>query len=353
MKSSFSTGIGALPAIALAGGAAAGLALVKGFTKVLDYKDARAKMKVQLDLSAKESEQAGKVAADLYKGAYGDSMGQVNEAIVSVIRNGAVLHGAMSKDLDDVAGKVLNLAKTFDQDLGATTRAVGQMLRTGMAKDAGQALDILTRGFQSGADKSEDLLDTFNEYPTQFRRLGLDGTAAMGLISQALKAGARDSDLAADALKEFGIRAVDGSTLTAQSFKALGLSGKTMSAQIARGGKEAADGLDITLDALRRIKDPAKRAQIAVGLFGTQSEDMAAALGAMDLSTAARELGKVGGAADKMGKTLTTPRARLEGLKRTLELKVQGGWSRRSTGSWRTTWRSKMACSPSPRWVRR
>lgn len=324
LKAGLKVGLAALLLLALSGGVAAGTAFVKGMQSVMAQQDATAKLKVQLGLTEAESARVGKVAGQVYAGAYGESLEQVRDAVRSVVQDGAVLNGAMSRDLGDVTGKVLNLANTFGEDLGGVTRAVGQMLRTGMAKDADQALDILTRGMQTGADKAGDLLDTFNEYPTQFRRLGLSGEQAMGLISQGLKAGARDSDIAADALKEFGIRAVDGSTTTADGFKRLGLNADDMAHKIAAGGKTAAGGLDLTLDRLRRIKDPVERAQVAVELFGTQSEDMAAALGSMDLSTATTQLGNVKGAADRMGDALTTPAAKLESLKRTLELKVQG-----------------------------
>src|SRR3546814_1114465 len=64
----------------------------------------------------------------------------------------------------------------------ATTRAVAKMIKTGLAKNAEEAFDILTRGAQTGANEAEDLLDTFSEYSTQFRKLGLDGKTAMGLL---------------------------------------------------------------------------------------------------------------------------------------------------------------------------
>lgn len=323
LKGGLKSGIAGLGVVAAAGGLMIGALLVKGIRKTLDAQDATAKFKVQLGLGEAQSKQAGEVAGRLYSKAFGTDMGQVRDAIRSVITNGAVLRGAMSKDLQDVTGKVLNLANTFDQDLGGVTRAVGQMLRTGMARDGAQALDILTRGFQSGADKAEDLLETFNEYPTQFRKLGLDGGTAMGLISQALKAGARDSDIAADAIKEFAIRAVDGSKTTADGFKALGLNAKDMATKVAAGGKSASTALDATLDALRKIPDPVKRSQVAVELFGTQAEDLGTALYAMDPSNAVTALGKVGGAAATMGEALATPQAKLTEIKRTLEVKVQ------------------------------
>jgi hypothetical protein len=89
---------------------------------------------------------------------------------------------------------------------------------------------------------------------------------------------------------------------------------------IAAGGPRAAAALDRTMDKLRGLEDPAKRAQIVVGLFGTQSEEMGAALFTMDLSTAVTQLGNVEGAAktaigalgDNTAGTLATARRNIE-----------------------------------------
>lgn len=309
----------------LAAGVVLGTAAMKGFRQGLDALDTKAALKVRLGLSPEEASRLGAVAGRVYAGAYGDSLDEVNSALRSVISSGAAMRDASDAQLEDITGKVLNLSKTFEQDLGATTRAVGQMIRTGLARDAGEALDIITRGFQTGGDKADDLLDTVNEYGTQWRKVGLSGAQAMGLISQGLRAGARDSDIVADAIKEFSIRAVDGSKLTAEGFKSIGLNAGDMAARIGAGGKTANDALDLTLDRLRRIEDPVKRSQTAVALFGTQAEDLGDALFALDPSSAVAALGKVGGAADQMGKDLTTPRAQLTAIKRQLEQRMTAG----------------------------
>jgi hypothetical protein len=56
--------------------------------------------------------------------------------------------------LQGVTVDVEALAQTFDQDLGGTTAAVGQMIKTGLVKDAKEGLDVLTKGFQAGNDKA-------------------------------------------------------------------------------------------------------------------------------------------------------------------------------------------------------
>ncbi|NUS55544.1 MAG: hypothetical protein HOV66_11905 [Streptomycetaceae bacterium] len=138
-------------------------------------------------------------------------------------------------------------------------------------------------------------------------------------MNQAIQAGARDSDLAADAIKEFSILAVDGSDTTKQGFEALGLSADDMARKFGKGGKSATQALDTTLDRLRNIQDPVKQAQIATELFGTQAEDLGQALYAMDPSKAVDSLGQVKGAADKLGNGLRdNASTKLEQFKRSL-----------------------------------
>lgn len=293
----------------------------------MDMSAANAKLAAQLGVGPAEAAKLSKVSADVYANNWGDSTEQVNEAIKGVYQN----IGDVSKvkgGLEGVTSKALALAQTFDQEVGPTTAAVGQMLKTGLAKNADEAFDILTRGFQTGANKADDLLDTVNEYGVQWKKFGLDGQTAMGLLSQGLKGGARDADLVADSIKEFSIRAIDGSKTTAQGFEAIGLDAGKMAAQIGKGGKGATDALDETLDRLRNIKDPVKRSAAAVQLFGTQAEDLGQALYSLDPSTAVAALGKVGGAADKMSKTVSdSPSAALETFKRqaTVKLAEVGG----------------------------
>ena len=313
----FGKAIGGLMA---AGGLAAGAALVGGFKQAADNDEANRLLSAKLGLTPMQATEMGKTAGSLYSHNFGDSMGQINEAIGSVVQN---IDGmGNSPALQEVTGKVLNLSKTFGQDLGGTTAAISQMLRTGLASSADEALDILTVGFQRGDDKAGDLLDTMTEYGTQFRKLGLDGQTALGLIDQGIKAGARDGDTVADALKEFSIRAIDGSATTIAGYKAIGLNADQMAEKIAAGGPTAAAGLSQVLNGLKAIDDPAKREAAAVELFGTKAEDLGQALFALDPSTAVSALGKVGGAADDMGKTLSGgPKANLSAFMRM----IQGG----------------------------
>jgi phage-related minor tail protein len=309
-----------------AAGVGGGIELI---SQALAGTDIQATLSAQLGATPQMAAEFGQIAGRLYASNYGASLQNVSEGLRAVLQSGALAEDATSAQIEDITAKALNLQKVFGVDLVKATRAVGVMMRTGMAPDAETAFDIVTRGFQQGVDVAEDYLDTLNEYSTQFRKLGLDGAAATGLLSQGLKAGARDSDVVADALKEFSIRAIDGSTATSAAYKTLGLDATATAQQIARGGSDASGGLQTVLDRLRGIKDPVMQAQAAVGLFGTKAEDLGAALYALDPKTAVDGLGDVAGAAQRMGDTLAaSPQAALDTFMRTSQtwaVEVLGG----------------------------
>ncbi|MFF5285182.1 phage tail tape measure protein [Streptomyces sp. NPDC013171] len=301
MLSTLGAGLKAgLAAVAVAGAAV----FTAAFAQAVEQDKSNAKLAAQLGLDPKQAKRLGQIAGSVYAKGYGESVEQINDSLRTLAQNGVIAATAPKKDIEALTKSATNLAEAFDVEVGESARAAGQLIRTGMVKDAKQAFDLITVGFQSGADKGGDFIDTLNEYSTQFRKAGLDGAAAVGLITQALQAGARDGDIAADAIKEFSIRAIDGSETSAEGFKALGLNAVTMGQQFAQGGTAANSVLDTTLDRLRAVKDPVQQSQIAVALFGTQAEDLGAALYAMNPSSAVDALGKVGGAADRMGAAL-------------------------------------------------
>lgn len=307
---------------ALAAGAAVGVALASGVAAGLEQSKTAALLAAQLGATGGQAATLGKATGALYaKGVVG-SVGESADAIKAAIQNALVPKGASVDAIDAVATKIANLSTVMQEDAGRVSAAVSQMIRTGMVKSAEEGFDLLQRGVEMGVNKSGDLLDTFNEYGTQFRRLGIEGPAALGLMSQAIQAGARDSDVAADALKEFANRSTDGSKAAAESFRALGFDAEKMTAIFAKGGPESAAALDQVLDRLRATAGQSDAAQISFGLFGPKAEDLGDALYALDPSAATAGLGDLSGAADRAGKALEdSAGAKVESLKR----KLRGG----------------------------
>ncbi|MGW2497290.1 phage tail tape measure protein [Streptomyces pseudogriseolus] len=285
-------------------GIAAGALLAAGFGQALEQGQITGRLGAQLGATPAEAEKYGKIAGRLYSNAVTEDFQTAADTISAVMRAGIAPPDATEAQLESIATKVADLAGTFELDLGQTANAVGQMLKTGLAKNGTEAVDILTAGLQKMGPRADDIADTFNEYSVIFQRLGVDATTATGLMSQGLKAGARDTDVVADALKEFTIEGVQGSEKIVSGFENIGLNAQEMTKKIAKGGPDATEALQMTLDALRDMEDPIKRDAAATELFGTKSEDMQKALLALDPSKATAALGQVGGKAKEMGDSL-------------------------------------------------
>ena len=320
---------GKAAAVAIGAGILIATTALKTFMSLIQDASQRttdlAQSKAMLGISGADAARYAKTAAKVYTDNWGESLKGAGETVrnaaLYIMPTPAVMNAQIKPTLQAVSEQVQALADTMGEDSQRVSVAIRQMLLTGMASTATEAFDILHAGISAGANSADDLLDTFNEYSTQFRKLGLDGKTAMGMISQALKNGARDSDLAADAIKEFSIRSVDGSTLSAQGFKALGLDAQKMTAIFAKGGAGAQAGLDLVLSRLRAMKDPVKQAAAATALFGTQAEDLGKALFAMDPSHAVQGLGQISGAADKAANTLSgAPMSVIEAYRRKWEM---------------------------------
>ncbi|TFE42505.1 hypothetical protein E3E14_25310 [Streptomyces sp. ICN441] len=287
-------------AAATAGAGFAG-ALGVGIMAGLDAEAAADKLAAQLGAGPAEAADLAKVSASVYENAWGDSVETVNLAIKGVYQNIGDTSSAEG-GLEAVTTKALALAQTFDQDLTMTTAAVGQLMRTGLASDADEAFDIITTGLQSSADKSGDFLETLNEYSTQWRRIGLDGQTATGLLAQGLKAGARDADQVADAIGQFGERALAGGTAVDDAFKSIGLNSGTMAKMIGAGGEQAEKALQMTMDGLRGASSEQVKLNAAAALFGDPANVMGEALFALDPATAAAAAGmdKAAGSTDRL-----------------------------------------------------
>ncbi|MBD5787105.1 phage tail tape measure protein [Cellulosimicrobium terreum] len=318
--------IAALATIPVAGaivgiGAAIGEALMSG----LQNEVREDRFAAQTGLDAATTARIGRAAGEAYANNFGESIaGNIDTARVA-IQAGLLDPDATRRDAQNIIQSLTGVADVLEEDVGRTAQAVGVMLRTGVARDAQDAFDVLVRGAQSGANASEDLLDTFTEYPALFEKLGLDGATALGLINQGLEGGARNSDLVADALKEFQIRATDASEASAAGFEAIGLSAEDMTAKIAAGGEGAKEGLDQVLDGLRDMEDPVARNAAGVALFGTQWEDLGDAILGLDVTTAVDKLGQVEGAAKSALDTLGDNSAgKIESAKRNIELAADG-----------------------------
>src|SRR5690606_13065014 len=142
-------------------GLAAGVAFGAGLVGAMDASKGRATLQAQLALTEKDSAKIGAVAGKVSSEGFGESMDDVNTALTAVVQNMDGMRDASSGPLEHMAKQALTVGQVLDEDVGRVTAGVTNLLRTGLAKSADEAFDIIVRGAQLGGNRAADLLDTF------------------------------------------------------------------------------------------------------------------------------------------------------------------------------------------------
>lgn len=219
--------------------------------------------------TGKDLEQLGQIAQNVYSHNFGDSLEDVADGI-SVVRQNTQL---MGEELQAATEAGFALRDTFGYELSESARAASALMKN-FGIDANKAYNIIATGAQKGADQNGDLLDTLNEYSTQYAALGLSADQFVNGLIAGAEAGVFSIDKVGDAVKEFNIRAKDGSKSTTSAFATLGLKASTTMQAFAKGGDTAQKAFFDVVKALEAMKDPVEKNQTAVALFGTQYEDL-------------------------------------------------------------------------------
>lgn len=268
--------------------------------------------------STEETERYKKVMEDIYTNNYGDSFEDIGQAMSDVTKNLGKLNDA---DLQNVTESAFALRDTFGYEIPESTRAAKAMMENfGISGD--EAMGLIAAGAQNGLDYSGELIDSINEYSTQFAKVGLDADDMFKIFQKGAETGAWNIDKIGDAVKEMSIRVIDGSETTKEGFETIGLNADEMSAKFAKGGDSAKDAFQQTIDALAKIEDPLAQNTAGVDLFGTMWEDLGPEVvtqlaniedGAYDASDAMGQIKKV--KYNDLG-------SMFEGLKRTIEVLI-------------------------------
>ena len=300
---------------ALAAGVTAGAGLIaKGVSDAINREQITDQLAARLGAFGPEADRLARVTGSIYASGFGDSLEDVTAGIAATSEN---LSGLVPDDaLEASTTRVLDLAKALDEDVSTVARSAGQLLRNGLAANAEEAFDILAAGQANGLNRSQDLLDTINEYSPAFARLGIDGQAALGLIDQGLDAGAFNADKIGDAFNEFSIRAIDGSEASSGALRTLGLDADATAQAIAGGGEAARLATADVIDRLGAIDDKVQRDAAGVALFGSIWEDLGADV-ILSLDPIEGSLDNVEGASGRLSDTLNDNLGtRIESLKR-------------------------------------
>lgn len=303
--------------------AGVGVALGQQIVAGLQVQQGANLVQARLGIDDTQMARAGEAAGTAYAANFGASYQE------NLDTAGVALQSGLLENFDD-QGATRNVIEGLDTirtlmgvEVPEAARAAGQLMRTGFAQTADEAFDLITKGSQAGLNISGDWLDTINEYSTQWRKLGLTGEESLGLLSQMVKAGARDTDVAADALKEFSIRTVDGTKASRQGYELIGKSQEEMMARFLAGGPTAKAAMQEVITAVSALEDPIAKNDAMLAFFGTQFEDLGEAGNNLDLTAAAAQFDDLAGATDRAADKIGSgPLAKVESFRRTLEM----GW---------------------------
>lgn len=255
--------------IAVAAFAAVGAGIGKAVKSASEFQDSLAQVQAATGASMQEMKKMKDITTNLYNKNLGEDFNDLTEAVTQA-RQVTQLQG---KELENVTEKAILYRDVFGEEVSQSIKATDTMMKN-FGITSNEAYNLLAQGAQNGLNKSDELIDSANEYAPYFSTLGFSANEMFDSFSNGLKNGAFNLDKVGDAVKEFGIRSKDGSKASMEAYAELGLNAEELTQTFAKGGNGAKKAFKDVTNAIAEVEDPVKQSQIAVSLFGTQAEDL-------------------------------------------------------------------------------
>lgn len=254
---------------AFVGVSAAAAALGNSVQFVKDYHSSMTNLQAATGATAQEMASMKSQISDLYKMNLGESWSDLASSMTLVKQTTE----QVGEQLKQTTALAVTYRDTFGEDIQQSIKAADTMMKN-FGISSTQAYNLLASGAQKGLNKSDELLDSANEYSVYFKTLGFNANEMFDIFSTGLEKGAFNLDKVGDSVKEFGIRIKDDSKGTKEALSGLGLNANKMMQTFANGGDGAKQAFRQVVDAISSVKDPVKRNTLGVQMFGTQFEDM-------------------------------------------------------------------------------
>lgn len=250
----------------------------------------------KLGLTAGEAQKLTNVSREVFKDNWGADLADVNEALLTTKQQFSNLNDT---DLKNLTEQGLIVKQLFGAEQAESMKVASTMAKN-FGIDGSQAMDLITKSFQLGGNKADDLLDTFNEYSVQFKTMGFDAKGFSNVLIEGLDKGAFNADKVADSVKEFNIRIKDGSDQTYEALQLLNIDTVDLFKGFNDGSITTKQAMEKVNDALRKTDDAMVRNQLGVMLYGTQWEDVGPDV-ILSLDKAQDKLGDFSGATQAAG----------------------------------------------------
>ena len=307
--------------LALAGAAVAGIAAGAGAAAVDVWnfsQDSQYAMKLfsaQTGIAGADLDTFREVARDVYAAGLGESI----EEVTAVMGEAHTILGETDEALEDATRRAITLADTFELDVAESLGIVSTMMSAGLVESSEQAFDTITTGFQMGLDRAGDFQDTVREYSSDFDRAGFAADEMLSMLSAGLEAGAYNTDVIADGVREFGIRFGGAEESAGKALDAIGLDSEKLFQLYSEGRLTTAEAMEVVTGALGGVEDATLLAQTGAALFGSKWEDVGGEV-FLAAGDAIGGIEGIEGATDRAGTAMETGLgAALERLHRTFE----------------------------------
>ena len=173
------------PVAAGAAGAAAIAGIgVAAVSTAIDVDSAMNQLQASTGATAEETKKYRQVMEEVYKNNYGDSFGDISEALSQIRQQiGPVVDSWDPTALQGFTESAFALRDTFGYDITESVRTANTMMDQ-FGIDGEHAFDLIASGVQNGLDYSGELLDSINEYSVQF--WGWTQTICLRFLKKAL-----------------------------------------------------------------------------------------------------------------------------------------------------------------------
>lgn len=225
-----------------------------------------------------------------------------NKGVEEATRLTREFTGVTGTELRNLRAEIQATANTYGKDYLDVLKAVDS-ISTHYHISSQEALDIVNKGFASGADLSGDMLQKIEQYGPTFHDAGIEAAETVAIIQQTRSGIFSDQGL--DAIRMGSARIREMSNTTKAALQGIGINADEMS-------KKLRDGTLSTFDAIRQVSGAIKQlpndaqevGEVMTAVFGRQgrmaSQEMIESLEQMevDLDKLTEQAGEHGKAID-------------------------------------------------------
>jgi len=250
----------------------AGMGLAAGKTAV-DIDGAVRLLNGSLGTTGEEAKQLEEDLRTVWTDGFGDNPEDAARAMMLVKQNIQGINDG--EPLQEATKDILTLAKVTDSDVSEATRGINQLMHN-FGLTSQEAMDLFAKGQAEGLNYSQEMFDNVSEYAPLFKQMGFSAEEYFTILANGSQNGAYNLDYINDLMKEFDIRARDGSKTTAEAFEGMSQSTQDMFQKFLDGKATTQELFDVVIPELEKMDDQVLANQIGVDLFGTKFEDMGA-----------------------------------------------------------------------------